>query len=75
MKSIVDILNNYFESTPVDILERDWNELKGLNNWGPDIFTYVENVLCELDKEQLANIDVSPILRTPYKGDDYYLAA
>lgn len=74
MKRLVDILNDYFKNTPKDVLERDWNALKELNNIGPDTAYYVESVLGNLNN-QLTNVDASPVYSTPYKEDVFFLAA
>lgn len=75
MDKLVDILKDYFKNTPKDILENDWNDLKELNNIGPDAAYYVESVLCDLDNSQLTSVDASPVYSSPYKEDVYYLAA
>ena len=79
MGSLLDSLKEYFEKTPKDILDHNWNELKQLNELGPDVVSYAKRV-----KEYYGfNIQVfSSVSVTPTKKDDvfdssggYYLAA
>lgn len=40
MGALFDSLKNHFENTPKDVLECEWNELKYLNDIGPDVIEY-----------------------------------
>lgn len=40
MDKLIDSLKEYFNKTPKDILDNDWNELKDLNKFGPDVISY-----------------------------------
>ena len=44
MGKLADSLNRYFEETPQDILDREWEELKYLNEIGPEATEYIERV-------------------------------
>ena len=44
MGKLADSLKQYFEETPQDILDREWEELKHLNSIGPDVLAYAERV-------------------------------
>ena len=44
MGKLLENLKNYFENTPKDILERELNALDYLNDIGPDIIEYAEQV-------------------------------
>ncbi len=44
MGKLADSLNRYFEETPQEILDREWEELKYLNEIGPDATEYIERV-------------------------------
>lgn len=37
MKKVFKSLKNYFENTPSEQIEKDWEELKKYNEIGPDI--------------------------------------
>lgn len=45
MKNIYESLLDYFENTPKDILDKDWEELEYLNEIGPDVIEYAEYVI------------------------------
>lgn len=40
--SIIEQLKKYFEKTPKEQLEKDWDEIKVFNNIGPSVEEYVE---------------------------------
>ena len=40
MGKLLENLKRYFENTPQDILDKDWEDLKYLNNIGPDVEEY-----------------------------------
>lgn len=44
MKKVFKSLKNYFENTPSEQIEKDWEELKKYNEIGPDIeeFLFVQ---------------------------------
>lgn len=44
MGRLFDSLTKYFETTPQEILEQDWLELKELTKFGPDALSYAEMV-------------------------------
>lgn len=38
--SLVESLRKYFEETPKEKLDKEWEEVKELNSIGPDVFEY-----------------------------------
>ena len=46
MVKISDSLKKYFENTPKEVLDKDWEDIKHLNEIGPDAIEY-----CKLVKE------------------------
>lgn len=42
MGSFVDRLKEHFNNTPKEELDKEWNELKHLNEIGPDVIKYYE---------------------------------
>lgn len=80
MGKFAEILKKYFEETPQDILDKEWEEIKPLNDIGPDVLEYVERV-------RMFYGDVVNIPNAQYKStnqfsqdnfkseDEYYLAA
>ena len=44
MAGIYESLKAYFENTPKEQLNKDWEEIKHLNEIGPDVFEYAESV-------------------------------
>ena len=48
MVKISDSLKKYFENTPKEVLDKDWEDIKHLNEIGPDAIEY-----CKLVKENL----------------------
>lgn len=40
MGNLFESLKNYFENTPKEVLENDWEEIKYLNGIGPDVIEY-----------------------------------
>ena len=44
MDEILEQLERYLNSTPQDVLERDWKKKEYLNEIGPDITEYVQYV-------------------------------
>lgn len=44
MGKIAESLRKYFEETPQDVLDREWEELNPLNEIGPDATEYIERV-------------------------------
>lgn len=75
MKRPSEILREYFENTPQDVLEREWNVLKESNNYGPDAITYANEILALLEETQFSDIEVSSMLKSSYKEEKLYLAA
>lgn len=80
MGKLLENLKNFFENTPKDILDRELNALDYLNEIGPDVLEYAEQVseyLC-------SNIHQTKPFDFPnYNGEhyvdssnsNYYLAA
>lgn len=44
MDNLFESLKYYFENTPKEILENDWEEIKYLNGIGPDVIEYAKFV-------------------------------
>lgn len=44
MGNLYDKLNEYFENTPQELLDKDLKEFAYLNNVGPDVMEYAESV-------------------------------
>mgnify|MGYP004453625515 FL=1 len=44
MGNLFESLKNYFENTPKEVLDNDWNEIKYLNEIGPDVIEYAKFV-------------------------------
>lgn len=40
MDNLFESLKYYFENTPSEVLENDWEEIKYLNGIGPDVIEY-----------------------------------
>lgn len=75
MKSLSEILKEHFENTPKDILDKEWEELKFLNEFGPDVCDYVFSVF-EMLKVYNASFDIKDGKDALYENDnEYYLAA
>lgn len=56
MGNLLESLKYYFEHTPPEVIEKDWNEVSYLNEIGPDAIEYAEYVRKYLD----ANVTVAP---------------
>ena len=50
MGKLVDLLKEYFENTPKEQLEAEWEEIKELNDIGPDVLEYAEHIRKFYDK-------------------------
>ena len=50
MGTIFDSLKKYFDESPQEVLDKDWEELKHWNEIGPDASEYIES--CKNKKEQ-----------------------
>ena len=74
MKSLVEILNDYFENTPKDIQDKDWERLKVFNTFGPEVSTYVERVLNAFYHENV-KIYIKDYENSYNSYYNYYLAA
>lgn len=37
MGKVYESLKKYFEKTPKEVLDKDWEDIKYLNNIGPDV--------------------------------------
>lgn len=44
MGKLSDSLKEYFENTPQEQLDKDWEEIKPLNEIGPDALSYCEQI-------------------------------
>ncbi|MBQ2321418.1 MAG: recombinase [Bacteroidales bacterium] len=44
MGNLFESLKSHFENTPKEVLEREWNEIKHLNEIGPDVLGYAKFV-------------------------------
>lgn len=44
MGNLFESLKNYFESTPKEVLDKDWKEIEYLNEIGPDVIEYAKFV-------------------------------
>lgn len=44
MGKLLENLKRYFENTPQDILDKDWEDVKYLNNIGPDVEEYAKHI-------------------------------
>lgn len=44
MGKLSDSLKEYFKNTPQEQLDKDWEEIKPLNNIGTDVLEYVEQI-------------------------------
>ena len=44
MGVLLEDLKNYFNNTPKDILEKEWEEKAYLDEIGPDVMEYIEFV-------------------------------
>lgn len=74
MKSLVEILNDYFENTPKEIQNKDWERLKVFNTFGPEVSMYVERVLNAFYQE-IVKIDIQDSENSYNSDNNYYLAA
>jgi hypothetical protein len=50
MGKLADNLKDYFENTPKEQLDKDWEEIKHLNDVGVDVIEYAESVRQLLNK-------------------------
>ena len=55
MGKIADSLEKYFKETPPEQLDKDWEEIKDLNNIGPDATEYINNHKNYVGKSRLFN--------------------
>lgn len=44
MGNLLENLKKYFENTPQDILDKDWEDIKYLNDIGPDVEEYAKYI-------------------------------
>lgn len=79
MGKLADSLKRHFEETPQDVLDREWEELKHLNDIGPDATEYVERVRSYYATIIQDSRKSTPVMRYPrelFQTDcEYYLAA
>ena len=50
-KTLPEILKEYFENTPKDIQNEDFERLKHFNLIGPDAFEYVNRIIKMIENE------------------------
>ena len=43
MGKLADFVASYFDNTPEEVLEKDWDELKKYNEEGPDMIDVITN--------------------------------
>lgn len=55
MGKIADSLEKYFKETPPEQLDKDWEEIKDLNEIGPDATEYINNYKNYVGKSRLFN--------------------
>lgn len=56
MKKVFESLKNYFENTPSEQIEKDWEELKKYNEIGPDIEEFL-SVQKQFTKDMEIEVD------------------
>lgn len=44
MGVLADSLKRHFEETPKEVLDKEWEEIKHLNEIGPDVLEYCKRV-------------------------------
>lgn len=44
MGKLLESLKKYFENTPKEVLDSDWERIKHLNEIGPDVIEYAKSV-------------------------------
>ena len=44
MGKLSESLKEYFENTPKEVLDKDWKEIKHLNDIGPDAIEYCKSI-------------------------------
>lgn len=79
MGNLADSLRKHFEETPQDVLDREWEELKYLNEIGPDASEYIERVKSYYGPVMQDSCKSTPVVRYPSESFQteykYYLAA
>lgn len=78
MGKFAESLKKYFEETPQDILDKEWEDIKPLNDIGPDVIEYVERVRMYygIIMQNAQNIPTTRFSQDKFKtADKYYLAA
>lgn len=86
MSTLLDIIKNYFENTPTDILKNDFNNREHLNDIGPDVIEYAtsireflnnETIIAESGNVSVHELEISNYHTTEEIDTDslYYLAA
>lgn len=64
-------LKRYFEETPKEQLDADWEEIKHLNEIGPDVIEYCHlhrNIPDSLMRKISATYEISRLIETEYGG-------
>ena len=78
MGTLLESLKRYFENTPKDILENDWKENEYLDNIGPDVTEYVNNVQeyfrVNVNYEDNLNYNITADIKIT-EDSQYYFAA
>lgn len=79
MGNLADSLKRYFEETPQDELDRVWEELKPLNEIGPDASEYIERVRSYYGSVMLDDCNNKPFVHHTRESflsnDGFYMAA
>lgn len=78
MSKFADSLKRYFEETPQDKLDRDWEVIKPLNDIGPDVIEYIEQVRMHYYNimQNMQDVPITNFSQDNFKTiDEYYLAA
>lgn len=64
-------LKRYFEETPKEQLDADWEEIKHLNEIGPDVIEYCQlrrNIPDALTRKISATYEITRLIETEYGG-------
>ena len=76
MGQLADNLKRYFAETPQDVLDREWDELKYLNEIGPDVLAYAERVRSFYSQLMNTRSGIVNSHNESFMSEDlYYLAA
>ena len=78
MGKFAESLKKYFEETPQEMLDKEWEDIKPLNDIGPDVMEYGERVRMYygLTMQNVQHIPTTHFSQDNFKiGNKYYLAA